>query len=54
VVIEISTAKGPYNVSAIVRHSKKVPPYLLNHERPGMGVEFISVPEEVKEYLSSL
>jgi hypothetical protein len=53
-VIEISTPKGLYNISAVVRHSKKVPPHLLHHERPGMGVEFISVSEEVREYLSTL
>ncbi len=54
VVIEISTPKGKFIVSAIVRHSKKVPHFLLRHERPGMGVEFISIPEEVREYLSAL
>jgi len=53
-VIEISTPKGSYTISAIVRHAKKVPPLLLNHERPGMGVEFITIPEEVREYLASL
>ncbi len=54
VVVEISTPKGPFIVSAIVRHSKKVPQFLLRHERPGMGVEFISAPEEVRKYLSGL
>ncbi len=54
IVIEINTPKGPYIFSAIVRHSKRVPPQLLYSERPGMGVEFISAPEEVKEFLSAL
>jgi len=54
VVIEVSTPKGTFNISAIVRHSKKVPHFLLHHERPGMGVEFISTPEEVREYLAAL
>jgi len=53
-VIEIPTSKGSYTISAIVRHAKKVPPQLLYHERPGMGVEFITIPEEVREYLASL
>ncbi len=53
-VIEISTPKGVFIIAAIVRHSKKVPQYLLRHERPGMGVEFISIPEEIREYLSAL
>ena len=53
-VIEISTPKGSYIISAIVRHAKKVPPLLLHHERPGMGVEFVTLPEEVREYLASL
>lgn len=53
-VIEISTPKGPYIILGVVRHSKKVPPQLLYHERPGMGVEFISVHEEAQKYLSAL
>ena len=53
-VVEITTPKGPHIISGVVRHSKKVPPQLVNHERPGMGVEFTSVPEEVREYLSAL
>jgi hypothetical protein len=53
-VIEISTPKGSYTVSAIVRHAKKVPPLLLHHDRPGMGVEFVAIPDEVREYLASL
>jgi hypothetical protein len=54
VVIEIPTPKGPHIISGVVRHSKKVPPQLLHHERPGMGVEFTCLPEEVREYLSEL
>jgi len=53
-VIEISTPKGSYTISAIVRRAKKMPPLLLHHERPGMGVEFMTISEEVRKYLASL
>lgn len=53
-VIEVPTPKGSYIISGVVRHSKKVPRQLLYQERAGMGVEFTSVPEEVREYLSVL
>jgi hypothetical protein len=54
VMIEISTPKGCWIVPAIVRHAKKMPALLMNNERCGMGVNFISPPQELLEYLSSL
>jgi hypothetical protein len=53
-VIEIQGSDGSFNVAAIVRHSKKVPPQMVQHDRPGMGVEFIDPPRELRDYLASL
>ncbi len=52
--IEIDTPNGSCSVVAIVRHAKKVPPQMVQLERPGMGVEFIDPPPELRDYLSSL
>jgi hypothetical protein len=54
IMIEISIPKGFYTVQAIVHHAKKVPRLLTSKERSGMGVEFISPPPELMEYLTSL
>jgi hypothetical protein len=53
-VIEVKTANGSLQIPAIVRHSKKVPPQMIQFERPGMGVEFIDPPPELRAYLDSL
>lgn len=53
-MIEITTPHGPYIVPAIVRHAKKVPPQLIRQFHAGMGMEFITVPQEVRDYLASL
>jgi hypothetical protein len=53
-IIEIQTSNGSLSVGAIVRHSKKVPPQMVQHDRPGMGVEFIDAPPELRDYLASL
>ena len=53
-LIEISTPNGPYTIPAIVRHAKKIPGLLVNNERCGMGVKFISPPKELLDYLASL
>ena len=53
-MIEISTPKARYTVPAIVRHAKKMPTLLVNNERCGMGVNFISPPQELLDYLASL
>lgn len=52
--IEISTPSGSYKVTAIVRHAKRLPRRQLQQERSGMGVEFINLPQELREYLGSL
>ncbi len=54
VMIEISTPNGSYVVPAIVRHAKKMPRLLLNNERCGMGVNLVSPPQELLDYLASL
>ncbi len=54
VIVEISTPKGRYTVPAIVRHAKKMPALLINNERCGMGVNFISPPQELLDHLASL
>jgi hypothetical protein len=53
-IIEIQTSNGSFSVEAIVRHSMKVPPQMVQHARPGMGVEFIEAPTELRDYLASL
>lgn len=53
-IIEIQGSNGSFNLVAIVRHSKKVPPQMVQHDRPGMGVEFIDPPPELRDYLASL
>lgn len=53
-VIEIETAIGFYTVQGIVRHAKKALPQLIHHERAGMGVEFLTAPQELRDYLASL
>jgi hypothetical protein len=52
--IEIDTPNGSCSVAAIVRHAKKVHPQMVQYDRPGMGVEFIDPPPELREYLASL
>jgi hypothetical protein len=54
IMIETSFSKGSYTVQAIVRHAKKVPRLLTSKERSGMGIEFISPPPELMEYLTSM
>ena len=53
-IIEFKTSNGSLIVDAVVRHSKKVPPQMVQHDRPGMGVEFIDAPPELAGYLASL
>jgi hypothetical protein len=54
VIIEIQTPTGSLTINAIVRHCKKVPPQMVHHDHPGMGVEFIASPPELHDYLASL
>ena len=52
--IEIQSANGRLQAEAVVRHAKKIPPHLVQVDRPGMGVEFIDPPPELRDFLSSL
>ena len=52
--IEIQSPEGCFQVDAIVRHAKKVPPSMVQVDRPGMGVEFIDPPQKLQDFLVSL
>lgn len=52
--IEIQSANGRLQAEAVVRHAKKIPPHLVQVDRPGMGVEFIDPSPELRDFLSSL
>jgi hypothetical protein len=52
--IEIQAPDGPLQTEAVVRHSKKVLPRMVQLDRPGMGVEFIDPPPELRDLLASL
>lgn len=52
--IEIPSPGGVFLVEAVVRHSKKVPTAMVQVDRPGMGVEFIEPPQELRNFLASL
>ena len=52
--IEIQCPKGCFLVGAIVRHAKRVLPHMVPVDRPGMGVEFIDPPQELRDFLTSL
>jgi hypothetical protein len=52
--IEIQSANGRLLAEAVVRHAKKIPPHLVQVDRPGMGVEFIDPRPELRDFLSSL
>jgi hypothetical protein len=52
--IEVSAPSGVYIVKAVVRHARLFPRRLLPYERSGMGVEFLDLPQELRDYLASL
>jgi hypothetical protein len=54
IVVEFKTPGGPITVSAVVRHCKNIAPQLAGPAQNGMGVEFVSPPPELVEYLGSL
>lgn len=54
IVVEIPSPGGSHIVPAIVRHAKRVPPQLIRMARPGMGVEFVSLPDDLRKFLESL
>ena len=53
-VVEFKTPGGPIVVSAVVRHCTNIAPQLASPGQNGMGVEFISPPPELVEYLAGL
>jgi hypothetical protein len=53
-MIEIFTPSTSYTVPAIVHHAKQVPRLMMGGQRCGMGVQFISPPQELVDYLGSL
>jgi hypothetical protein len=54
IVIEFKTPKGLLTLQAMIRHAKNLPPQIAHLAKTGMGVEFISPPRELEEFLSSL
>ena len=54
IVVEFKTPGGPIVVSALVRHCKNIAPQLASPGQNGMGVEFVSPPPELVEYLDGL
>jgi hypothetical protein len=54
IVVEFDTPGGKLVTAAIVRHAKSLPPQLMHISTSGMGVEFISPPKELVEYINGL
>ena len=54
IVVEFKPPGGPIVVSAIVRHCKNIALQLASPGQNGMGVEFVSPPPELTEYLGGL
>lgn len=54
IVVGIPTPEGEYILKAVVRHTKNIPPEMSGNIRPGMGVEFLSPPPKLQEFLDSL
>ena len=54
IVVEFRAPGGPIVVSAIVRHSRNIATQMAGPSQNGMGVEFVSPPPELVEYLDSL
>ena len=54
IVVEFDTEQGKIITGAIVRHAKNLPPQLARFSSSGMGVEFLSPPPELQEFLSTL
>ena len=53
-VVEFDTPEGALATAAVVRHVKNLPPQLARFSPTGMGVEFLSPPPELLEYLKTL
>jgi len=54
ILIEISGPAATWVVAGIVRHAFKVHPTMARFTKPGMGIEFTSVPDPCRTYLASL
>ena len=53
-VVEFDTPGGTVTTAAVVRHVKNLPPQLAGFSPTGMGVEFLSPPPALQEYLKTL
>ena len=54
IVVEIASPDKTYVINAVVRHIRNIPPQMAGSIRPGMGVEFLSPPPELQDFLDSL
>ena len=54
IVVEVRGPAGTWVLRGIVRHAFKAPPSLAGFTKPGMGVEFIDLPDDCRQYLASL
>lgn len=53
-VIEFRIPAGEFTATAVVRHAKNLPPQMARFGKTGMGVEILSAPQELLDYLASL
>lgn len=54
IVVKFYTPAGELITTAVVRHAKNLPPQLARFSSSGMGVEFISPPPELVDFLTGL
>jgi hypothetical protein len=54
IIIAFALPDGICTATAVVRHCKSLPPQMARFGKPGMGVELVSAPEELLEYLRNL
>ncbi len=53
IVVEFDAPTGKLSTDAVVRHARNLPPQMVHLSTSGMGVEFISPPPELLEYLKT-
>lgn len=53
IVLEIGSPGQSWTVPAVVRHAYRVHPSFAPYTRPGMGVELLAVPPELKAFLTA-
>ena len=54
IVVQMKTPMGVHIVKAVVRHNRSTPAMLSRTNTNGMGIEFIDLSPELREYLDSL